>query len=172
MKKLLLTIYVLALVLLLSTASKAQADDERIRRIELKTFDQIQLQVNAEVFLVKGPRSQIILQGDSAAIERIEIAEEEGILAVDYLENVAGNLKRIIIEYQNIQQLTTGGNGIYFIPNLDQQSIYVLNPQATLYIQGKADNLNLISFDGRNDIRGLSTGSRKVQAGELAQVIQ
>jgi hypothetical protein len=170
MKKLLLTIYVLLLIIILSTASQAQNDD-RIRRIELKAFDQIQLQVNTEVFLVKGPRNQIILQGDSAAIESIQIAQEEGILALDYLEDVAGSLKRIIIEYRNIEQLTTGGNGQYFIPNLDQHHLYVLNPQATLYIQGQAENLSLVSFDGKNDIRGLSAGKKQVQKGELALVI-
>ncbi len=170
MKKLLLTIYVLLLIVLLSSASKAQSND-RIRRVELKDFDQIQLQVNAEVFLVKGSRNQVILQGDSAAIEAILIAEEEGILALDYLEDVAGTLKRVIIEYQHIEQLTTGGNGTYFIPNLDQRNLFVLNPQATLSIQGKADNLSLISFDGKNDIRGLSTGKKQLQTGELALVI-
>ena len=163
-----LGVVLLSLMALLPTQAQ---DTNHLRWIELEPFTQVQVQLDAYVILVKSSRNHITLQGDSATIADFEYVVEDGILSLDHLDAYPGDVDRVLIEYTDLDIITTGGTGDYFFTNVDQKKLYILNPSANIYLEGNARDLNLISFDGTTDLSKLSSRKEVLFVGESAQVI-
>lgn len=151
------------------TSLNAQSANH-IRSVELKPFNHVQLQNNSEIILIKSTRNYMFIQGDSAEINDIAFVEEDGILGIDILDS-AFNSNRIVIEFTELNYATTGGNGEYYILNIDEDFLSILNPQATLTISGSANNFRLTSDNGYNDLSSLETKKDIIFVEDVANLV-
>ena len=142
-----------------------------LRLVELDPYTQINMNVDSEVILLKSTRDHITFAGDSTFIASINVSQDESVLSFNYEKEPESKLIRVVIEYKNINTVTTGGNGTYYFHKLNEDNLSIRNPHARIHLNGDADNLTLVSVDGINDVTALNADKMFVQIGEKATLI-
>ncbi|MCG8372501.1 MAG: DUF2807 domain-containing protein [Balneolales bacterium] len=159
----------IAMALVLTTTSFAQTT--HLRDVELASFKQIEVSLDTEVILLKSTRNHLTLVGDSSFISAIPIIAEDETLSFHYQAEPENKLKRVVIEYKEIDRITTGGVGTYYFHKMNQDDLFVLNPYANVVLNGNAEKIRVISQEGSTDVTSLTSGEKIMRIGESAQLI-
>lgn len=143
-----------------------------LRTVELEEFDQIRVSLDTDVILIKSDRNQLTLVGDSSYIAEFPVSQNDSILSFSYNENESKQLKRVIIEYKELDRAITGGDGTYFFHKLSQRDLEIFNPFAKVVLTGRAENLRIYSEEGDNDVTGLIAGKMVLHIGDSATLLK
>lgn len=142
-----------------------------LRTAELAPYTQIQLNSDVDVILKKSSRNHLSVSGDSLSVFSLEITEKDGILSFDYKRDSEDTLALVVIEYQNLESIVTGGSGVYHFHQLELDKLDIINPKASIVLTGTAGLLRIISKEGNNDITGITADKMMLQVGDNAKLI-
>ncbi len=133
---------------------------------ELSSFEQLRMDVDTEVILVKSDKNQLTLVGDSVYVFNAPINQENGVLTFNYFETGGEELKRITVEYQDISRVSTSGTGEYYFYNMDAKDLKIFNNSAKVKLRGKAEKISIFSEKGDIDVTEFQTKHMITHLGE------
>lgn len=163
---------ILSLFLLFAAQNAAaQEYTSHIRVLDSLDFNKVDLAMDTEVILIQKPSTRVTLAGDSSFINTVPVSIENGTLSINYTAEPGKKLYRVIIEFNDIEQVKTGGFGEYYLHQFDLDQLVVNNPAATLSISGNAQQVILLSPAGYNDISSLEAPNKYLKIGEEATLV-
>ncbi|SMO81076.1 GIN domain-containing protein [Gracilimonas mengyeensis] len=163
---------VFALIFGLTTTINAQEGPQtHLQSHDLTTFDQVRLDVNAPVILLKSSRNRITLSGDSAYVFNPNVRLKSGVLVFDHLESDKYNLNQVVIEYTDVNRVITNGTGEYYFHKMDADKIEIFNNSAKLTLNGKANEISIYSQKGNVDVTELKAKKLRSKMGESATLL-
>ena len=142
-----------------------------LRLVELESFNQVEVNADVRVILKKSTRDYITLAGDSSFISSVNISNEEGVLAFDYVRDTEDSLAIVVIEYKDLERVTTGNSGSFYFHELDLDKLEIINPEAKIFLSGAADILRIVSKEGHNDVTAMYASKMVFQIGDAATLI-
>jgi hypothetical protein len=156
---------VLAFVL---TASSFAQDADYIKTQDLNSFNQISLNMDTDVILLKSSRNHLTLVGELDYINNLPITYNGDTLSIQHNAENAPKLRRVVIEYKDISQIETSGNGFYYFHKVDEDKLNIINNSAKLTLNGSINNVRIISEDGEIDASKLKSNQMVAQVGTTA----
>ena len=161
----------LTIVLAASFGVAAQDYTSHIRTLDSLSFNKIEVALDTQVILLQTGRNRVTLAGESDFIDAIPVNVTDGVLSLGYEMEPEKKLYRIVIEFDNIEQIKTGGEGEYHILKLNLDKLAVMNPSANLTISGSAQKMMLVSPQGYTDISGLQAANKYLKIGDAATLV-
>jgi hypothetical protein len=138
---------------------------------ELNSFNQLRLDIDANVFLIKSTRNQVTLVGDSSYVADPNIRQQNGVLALGYMESDNYNLDRVVIEYKEVNRVIINGTGEYYFYRMDADDVQIFNNSAKLTLNGKVNRIGIYSQIGNVDVTGLKAKKLRSEMGETATLL-
>ena len=161
----------LAMFTIFALNSQAFSQTTHLRGVELEAFNKVQLSIDTEVILLKSTRNHVTLVGDSAYIAAIPVISENGILSINYQTEPDFKLKKVAIEYTDLDHATTGGTGTYFFHDLNEDNMVVFNPYARVIMSGNTENIRVVSQQGVTDLTALNSQKSVLHIGDAAKLL-
>lgn len=164
--------FTLIIALFLSGSMNSYAQyTNYLRTTELTPYNQIKLNSDVKVILKKSSRNYLSISGDSLSVSSIEIKQTDGVLAFDFERDYEDTLAIVVIEYQNLESVVTGGTGKYYFHQLKLDKLDIINTKASIVLTGVAGLLRITSKEGVNDITGISADKMLLQVGDKAKLV-
>lgn len=159
----------IALVFVLMTNSFAQ-DADYIKTQALQSFNQISLNMDTEVILLKSSRNHLTLVGELDYINNLPVTYNGDTLSLEHHAENAPKLRRVVIEYKDISQIETKGSGFFYFHKVDEDKLKIINNSAKLTLNGRIDNVRIISDEGEVDASKLESNQMIAQMGKSAKL--
>lgn len=161
------TAIVLAFVL---TATSFAQDADYIKTQELESFNQISLDMDTDVILLKSSRNHLTLVGELDYINNLPVTYNGDTLSLAHNAANAPELRRVVIEYKDIDQIETKGKGFYYFHKVDEDQLKIINNNAKLTLNGRIDNVRIISDEGEVDASKLESNQMIAHMGKTAKL--
>lgn len=158
----------LLLTATLTTQTNAQNYTSSIRMVETSAFSKLNLDVDAEVILIKSSRNMVTLNGEESYISAIPVESTDSVLSLNYEKEADKKLTRVVIEFTDLEDVYAGGNGLYYFHKIESEGLEIQNPEATVIVSGWVGNIEIVSQNGTNDITKLSADKMYVKLGDQA----
>lgn len=142
-----------------------------LREVNLTEFNKIQVSLDTEVIVLKSKRNHVTLVGDSSYIAGIPVLVEEGTLEFNYATEPDNMLKKVVIEYTDLNHVTTGGKGTYYFHNIEEDRLVVFNPYANVVLTGTTEDIRVVSQEGVTDVTAFSSKKEAMYIGESAMLV-
>ena len=162
---------VLAMITIFALNTLAFAQTTHLRTVETSAFNKVQLSIDTEVILIKSTRNHVTLVGDSAYIVAIPVIAEDGTLSINYQTEPDFKLKRVAIEYTELNHATTGGTGTYYFHKTNEDNLVVFNPYARVIMSGNTEYIRVVSQEGVTDLTALNTQISVLHIGDDAKLM-
>ncbi len=160
-----------AIITIFALNTLAFAQTTHLRTVETNAFNNVQLSIDTEVILIKSTRNHVTLVGDSVYIAAIPVIVENGTLSINYQTEPDFKLKRVTIEYTELNHAITGGIGTYYFHDFNEENLVVFNPYARVIMSGNTENIRVVSQKGITDLTALNTQKSVLHIGEDAKLM-